>query len=121
VGLTSFTEQGDPADWTEPGPVQNWLREKLREANIPLHAVACLHASRKNLSESVDFLLDHRPCPRKKSRLADEQGGLCRSIRRVGVKRMSSIEAAVESKFEYLGCFSEKTSNRSAVALARVL
>ncbi|MFM1747361.1 MAG: hypothetical protein RLZZ188_1027 [Verrucomicrobiota bacterium] len=53
--------QGDPADWAEPGPIPPWLREKLIEANIPFHAVACLNAMRKNLPESVDFLLEHLP------------------------------------------------------------
>ena len=58
-------EHGDPADWAEPGPIHHWLRDKLIEANIPLHAVACLHALRKNVAESADFLLEHLPMTRE--------------------------------------------------------
>jgi hypothetical protein len=57
----TLPEHGDLADWTAPGPVHSWLRERLIEAGIPFKSVEHITADRKGFSESADCLLEHLP------------------------------------------------------------
>jgi hypothetical protein len=57
----TLPEHGDPEDWTTPGMIHDWLRERLIEASIPFKSVELIGAERKGLSVSADCLLEHLP------------------------------------------------------------
>ena len=63
--LRTLPEHGDPANWTTPGPIHAWLRERLIEAGIPFKTIERITAERKGQSESVDGLLEHLPMTRE--------------------------------------------------------
>jgi hypothetical protein len=54
-------EHGDPADWMIPGPIHNWLKEKLVKAEISFSSIECLMVERKGGMETADHLLEHLP------------------------------------------------------------
>ena len=54
-------EHGDPADWTIPGPIHHWLKDKLVKAGISFSGIERVTVERKDGAEQVDQLLEHLP------------------------------------------------------------
>lgn len=54
-------EHGQPCDWTTPGPIHAWLRERLLEAAIPFWAIQSISAQRRGEIHPADSLLEHLP------------------------------------------------------------
>jgi len=57
----TLEEHGNPEDWAIPGPIHNWLKERLVEAGISFRSIGCISAERKNTWENADQLLEHLP------------------------------------------------------------
>jgi hypothetical protein len=59
--LRTPAEHGNPADWSVPGPVHVWLKQRLVEEAIPFASIECIVAERKNSMEHVDYLMEYLP------------------------------------------------------------
>ena len=54
-------EYGGPPDWTIPGPIHQWLKERLVQHGIPLTAIQQVWAEQRDGLAVVDQLLEHLP------------------------------------------------------------
>lgn len=54
-------DHGSPTEWSTPGAVHGWFRERLIEAAIPFRSVEKISAERKGESVMADCLLEHLP------------------------------------------------------------
>ena len=62
-------EYGGPPDWIIPGPIHQWLKERLVENGIPFTAIQQFWAVQRDAIAVVDQLLEHLPLT------AEEMGG----------------------------------------------